>query len=489
MDFVIPIAGVALVGSFLALLTVLAKNYIKVPPNRVAIFYGRWREIDGQRVGFRVITGGARLRLPLVESVTYLDLNMFPIELGVKAAPNKDGVRIDVRGVANVKVLSDEASLMAACERFLGMPPQDIRNIAYQNLEGHLRAIIGQLTVEDLVFDRTKLNQAVLREAAEDLKKIGLGVDVLTIQEVDDEYGYIKALGQRRTAEVMRDAEIGKAQAERDATMQATTARREAEQTARQNDALVAEAEKELNVKKAQYDALIAAEQARAGQASALATAQARQQVIQAATTLATAEAARKGQELLATVVRPAEAERQAMIAQAEGKREVVIKSAEAEKEAARLRGEGEAAGIQARGRAEAEVIKARLLAEAEGILRKAEAYATLGEKAQTLLILEQVGKTLPEALEKLGPIMAEIARPLGSVDRISLVDIGGNGADGGSIGQFVQTVPLVLLKFVETMKAAGLDPQQLLHLIGTTQEPTGSEVLLPAVSHNSVKE
>ena len=472
-SLLIPFLIIIVVLALLMVVKIVATLYIKVPPNRVAIFYGRKRmTTDGRQVGFKVVTGGAKIRTPLFENVTYLDLNVFSIDLAVQGAPNKDGVLVNVRGVANVKILSDEISLMAACERFLGMKPEQIKDIAFKNLEGHLRAILGRLTVEDIVSDRTKFNQEVLKEAGEDLRKIGLGVDVLTIQEIEDQYGYIKALGQKRTAEVMRDATIGKAEADRDATIKGTTARREASQKENENLALIAEAEKLRDVKKAQYLAEVQREQATAAQSGPLAEAEARRAVVDRQVEVeriktvkeaevALAEADKQEKQLLATVVRPAEAERQSAIARAEGERKAIIMRAEADQQKLEMEGRGNAISIRARGEAEADVIRMKLLAEAEGILKKAEAFKALDEAGRTLQILDAVGHILPNALEKLAPVMGEIAKPLGNVDRISIVDFGGAGGQTG-ITRFAQTAPVVMTQLFESLKAVGLDPSEL---------------------------
>jgi len=514
--WLVPALVAIIVIAFIALLRILSNNYIKVPPNKVAVFYGRKHTTtDGKIVGFRAVKGGAKFRLPIVESVTYLDLNVFSIDLSVQGAPNKDGVLVNVRGVANVKILSDDASLLAAAERFLSMSPAEIKDIAFKNLEGHLRAIIGRLTVEEIVSDRTKFNQEVLREACEDLQKIGLGVDVLTIQEIEDQYGYIKALGQKRTAEVMRDATVGKAEAERDAaigkadaerdaTVRSTTAQREAQQKANENLALIAEAEKARDVKIAQYSAEVQREKATAAQAGPLAEAEAKKKVVDQQVEVerirtlkqaevALAEAQRQQNELVAKVIKPAEAQRESVITIADGEREAAIKRAEAEKQRLALEGEGKGAALLAEGRAradvtkmtlaqegegkgaailaegkaQAEAIRLKLLAEAEGILKKAEAFRQLDESGRTLQILEVVRQVMPEALDKLAPVMSEIAKPLANVDRISLVDFGGGTNSGpGSVGRFAQTVPLVLTQFFEALKAVGLSPDQLQKLL-----------------------
>jgi len=519
-SLLVPVLVVIVVIAFIALLKIIANNYIKVPPNRVAIFYGRKHVgADGKTIGFRVVRGGAKFRFPIVESVTYLDLNVFSIDLSVQGAPNKDGVLVNVRGVANVKILSDDASLLAAAERFLGMSPDEIRDIAFKNLEGHLRAIIGRLTVEEIVSDRTKFNQEVLREACEDLQKIGLGVDVLTIQEIEDQYGYIKALGQKRTAEVVRDATVGKAQAERDAAIgkaeaerdamiRATTAQREAQQKANENLALIAEAEKDRDVKKAQYLAMVQREQAIAAQEGPLAEAERRQKVVEQQieveriktlkeAEVQLAEAQRQANELVAKVIKPAEAQRESAVTIADGERQAAIQRAEGEKQklilegegraAAALaqgkaqaeiikltgasEGEGKAAALLAEGRSQAEVVRLKLLAEAEGIAKKADAIRRLDEAGRTLQILEALRQIIPDALDHLAPVMGEIAKPLGNVDRISLVDFG-SGNSGGSLGRFVQAVPLVLTQFFESLKALGLDSDQIEKLLKVKAGP-----------------
>ncbi len=510
----IPIMVILIIVAILALFKIIANNYVKVPPNKVAVFYGRKHTIREKdrviTVGFRLVVGGAKVKIPVLESVAWLDLNVFPIDLEVKGAPNKDGVLVNVKGVANVKILSDEISLVAAAERFLGMDHEQIKDIAFKNLEGHLRAIIGRLSVEDIVSNRTIFNQEVLKEAGEDLKKIGLGVDVLTIQEIDDQYGYIKALGQKRTAEVMRDATIGKADADRDAKVRATTASREAEQTANQNLALVAEAEKLRDVKKAQFNAEVRREEALAGQAGPLAEAEARKKVVEAQVEVekiktvkeaevAQAEADRREKALMGEVIKPAEAQKIAAVTKAEGERAAQILSAEANKrkkeldgqgeaeaikfkgmgeaEAIRAKGLGEADAIKAKGQAEAEVIKLKLLAEAEGLFRKAEAYQKLTDAGQLLQVLEKVREIIPEALTQLAPVMAEIAKPIGNVDRISIVDFGGNTTGNGGLTRFAQTVPAVLTQFFEGLRAMGFDSSTLEKLIKLEPLEKGSKV------------
>lgn len=493
----LPGLVVLVVVAFVALLRIISNNYVKVPPNKVAVFYGRTRRTaEGKEKGFRTITGGSRIKLPLVESVAYLDLNVFSIDLDVHGAPNKDGVQVDVKGVANVKILSDPASLDAACERFLGMRPDEIREIAYKNLEGHLRAIIGRLTIEEIVSDRQKFNQEVLREAAEDLAKIGLGIDVLTIQEIHDAYGYIDALGQKRTAEVKSQAKIGTAEAERDANIRASTAQREGKQKENENLAMISEAEKERDVKRAIYEAETKRQQAIASVAGPVAEAESRQKLVEQEVAVerirtlkevevADAEATRKERELIATVIKPAdakrqatileaEAQRQAMILQADGRKQAVMVTAEAEKAKREMEGMGEAAAIRAHGEAEASAVKAKLLAEAdglkakllaeaEGVERKAEAFAKLDQAGKTMLVLER----LPEIVRQFSTVMGAISAPMGNIDKVVMIDSGGAADGRTSMGRFVGTVPGVLFELIQKAESLGLDVRGLLAKAG----------------------
>ncbi|HEV8307729.1 MAG TPA: SPFH domain-containing protein [Methylomirabilota bacterium] len=514
-----PVLIVLIALVVLIVLMTATRNYIKVPPNKVAVFYGRkHRTPDGRTIGFRLVTGGARLRWPILEAVTYMDLMVFPIDLDVKDVPNKDGVLVSVQGVANVKIRNDEQSLIAAAERFLGLAHSDIKEIAYKNLEGHLRSIVGRLTVEEIVRDRQKFNQEVLTEATSDLAKIGLGVDVLTVQKIEDKEGYIQALGKKRTAEVKRDAQIGEASAAREATISSTTAIREGKERENENLALIAQAEKERDVKKAQYAAEVQGQQARAQQAGPLAEAKARQEVVEQEvlielartkkqTEVAEAEAVRRQQQLLAEVVKPADAERQKTILaaeaqkqkeilEAEGRKTAIVAIADAERQRHALEGLGEAdalkaklvaeaegikakllaeaEGIQAKLLAEANGVKAKLLAEAEGALKKAEAFAKLDESSKTLLVLER----FPEVIKAFAPVAGAVAAPLGNIDRLVMVDSGGHGDGGSTLTRLASTVPTTLFGLLQTSKALGIDLTGLLGKAGVREEGDGRTVI-----------
>src|SRR5512141_48871 len=249
--------------AFIAAAFLFSRNYLKVPPNFVAVLSGRKRKLaDGRIVGYRMVRGGAALRIPLLEKVEYLHLNVMTIPLEIKRAYTLKGVPVSVKAVANVKIRSDDTSLQAAAERFLGMTTDQIQRVIFQTLEGHLRSILGTLTVEEINSDRQSFAQKLTSEAAADLEKMGLGVDVLTIQEVSDEEEYLNALGKRRTAEVKRDATIGEADATRDAKIRSSQALQEGERAKLDAEANIAQASRDFQIRQAQYQAEIETQKA-----------------------------------------------------------------------------------------------------------------------------------------------------------------------------------------------------------------------------------
>ncbi len=463
-----------------AALALFARNYIKVPPSEVAIFYGRKHRITDERgnravVGFRIVRGGAALLVPVLEKVAYLSLNIMSIPLKIQRAYTKEGVPVTVEAVANVKIAGDDVSLRAAAERFLGMTTDQIKGVIFQTLEGHLRAILGTLTVEEINADRQAFAQKMTDEAAVDLKKMGVNIDILTIQQIGDEQGYLDALGKKRTAEVKRDAVIGEALAHRDATIKSAQADQEGQTKRYEADVTIAQSLRDKEMRQAEFDASVQAKEAEAQQAGPLATAMARQKVTeqeikieqvrkQQEILVQEQEAIRREKELLATVIRPTEAERQATVVRAEGERQATILKAEGEKEAQIIKaeatqkeleyegmgeaakiekvGRAEAARVLAVGEAEAEVVKKKLLAEAEGLQRKAEAWKQFNEAAVLNLIVEK----MPELAQA-------FATQLAGVDKINIIEMGNGSGGAGGVGRIMSTVGGGMTAMLEMMK------------------------------------
>ena len=497
---------------FVVLLVVLAvliagllfsRNYIKVSPNVVAVLSGRKRKLsDGRIVGYRMVKGGAALRIPLLEKVEYLWLNVMTIPLEIKRAYTLKGVPVSVKAVANVKIRSDDTSLQAAAERFLGMTRDQIQQVIFQTLEGHLRSILGTLTVEEINNDRQSFAQKLTSEAAADLEKMGLGVDVLTIQEISDEEEYLNALGKRRTAEVKRDATIGEAEATRDAKIKSAVALQEGEKARFSAEAEIALAQRDFMIRQAQYQAEVETQKATAAQAGPLSQAKARQGVVaeevkverqrtQEMISVQEQEVMRRQKELEATVIKPAEADRQAAIVraeatkqasvlEAEGRRAALIALAEAEQEKLRKEGIGRAAAVEAEGRAEAakveavglaqaKAIEAQGVAEATAILRKAEAWQQFNDAAKLQTVLEK----LPAIIQASTGVFGAVAAPLGNIDKLVVIDQGaaGNGVASG-VERLAKVSPALVFNLLQQLQALGLDVPTVLRQLGVQAAP-----------------
>jgi flotillin len=514
----LPLLALAIIISFLAGFFLISRNYIKVSPNAVAVLSGRKRKLgDGRVVGYRMVRGGAALRIPLLEKVEYLHLNVMTIPLEIKRAYTLKGVPVSVKAVANVKIRGDETSLQAAAERFLGMTHVEVQKVIFQTLEGHLRSILGTLTVEEVNSDRQSFAQKLTSEAAVDLEKMGIGVDVLTIQEISDDEEYLNALGKRRTAEVKRDATIGEAEAHRDAKIKSAQALQEGERAKYQADAEIAQAQRDFMIRQAQYQAEVETQKARAEQAGPLSEASARQAVVaeevkiertrtQELISVQEQEVLRKQKELEATVIKPAEADRlaavvraeaakQAAILEAEGRRSALIALAEAEQEKLRKEGVGRAAAVEAEGKAEAskieaiglaqaKAIEAQGMAEAAAILRKAEAWKEFNEAARLQTILEK----MPAILQASTGIFGAVAAPLGNIDKLVVIDQGDGKGDGGagSLGRFAKTSPAVVFSLLQQLEALGLNLPAVLQQLGVNQAVTPPAVAPPPVVSTS---
>lgn len=346
------------------------------------------------------------------------------------------GVPISVTGIAQVKIQGqNEEMLLAACEQFLGKTDAEIQHIALVTLEGHQRAIMGSMTVEEIYKDRKKFSKQVFEVASSDLVNMGITVVSYTLKDIRDEEGYLKSLGMARTAEVKRDARIGEAEARRDAQIKEAIAEEERMASRFLNDTEIAKAQRDFELKKAAYDVEVQTKKAEAELAYELQAAKTRQRIkeeqMQIKVVERTQEIAvqdqevqRREKELEATIRRPAEAEKFKLEKLAEANRNRVIMEAEAEAETLRVRGEAEAYAVQ---------IKAK--AEAEQMAKKAEAWREYREAAMIDMILESLPK-----------IAAEVAAPLSQAKKITMVSSGqgdiGAAKLTGEVLQIVTKVP-----------------------------------------------
>jgi flotillin len=382
----------------------------------------------------KIRVGGRLFVIPIVHRSFRLSLEVMTLQVETPKVYTKEGVAVSVDGVAQVKVARGEEAIRTAAQQFLGKDRTEIARVALQTMEGHQRAILGTLTVEEIYQDRDSFAKLVLEVASPDMANMGLEIVSFTIRDIQDDQGYLEALGVARTSEVKRDAEIGLAEAERDAAIRRAEASRdsgirEAEadrdtQAARFSaDARIAESQRDFQVEKAAFDQEVAAREAEARLAGPLQEAKTQQEIrneeveievveVRKQTEVQAQEVERKDRELDSTVRRPADAERFRLQTIADGRRGQLVAEAEGESEAIRLRGQAEADATLAQG-----------LAEAEAMRLKAEAWKEYGQAA----IVDRLLESLPE-------VANAVASPLAQTDRIVMIG-GGGGGNGGGVG------------------------------------------------------
>src|SRR3954447_7946998 len=433
------VTGLAVLGTMF-LLAMLAKLFLKAGPNEALIVYG-FR-------GKRVRIGRGTVVFPLFESCSILSLELMSFDV----APQQDlytkqGVAVSVEAVAQIKVKSDEVSIFTAAEQFLTKTPPQGEGLIRLVMVGHLRGIIGQLTVEQIVKEPEMVADRMRSTCAEDMNKMGLEVISFTIKEVRDKNDYIANMGRPDVARIKMQADVAAAEAERDTAIKRAEAQREAAVKEAQADqervlaqsvslAAQAEAQRDLEVKKAQYLEVTKRQQAQADKAYDIQTNIMQQQVIaeqvkvqqiekEQQVKVQEAEINRREKELIATVLKQAEIERQR-----------IETLAQAEKQRLMSEAEGHASSIRQQGEAEAEIIFKKGEAEAKAMNVKAEAFQEYNQAA----VIDRLFATMPEVVKAL-------AGPLANVDKITIVSTGNGDASGmnkitGDIAKMAAQVP-----------------------------------------------
>jgi flotillin len=460
MEFIIPIVVGGIVLAVLLMGFVYSQYYITSPPDIVTILTGRR--------GFRIVRGGAALRVPVIERIDAMSIAPFELPVTVRSAYSQQGVPINAEATALVRFGSSEQAIKTAVERFLTVDRKLLQQTVQEILTGHMRSIIAKMTVEELNGSREKLVQQVTNEAGADFARIGMELDVLTIKHITDDVGYLDALGRKRTAEVQRDAEIGEAEARRDSMVRSAEARRAGETAQAESDAAIAEAQQLRDVRIAQARGHVETEKAKADQAGPLAQATARREVVEAEvaveeqrerSNIAVEEQkiSREQKSQEAEVVVPARARREAEIALSEGERQAAINRAAGERQRLTEIGQGEAdarkakaAATQTELEAEAAGERAKLLAQAEGREKLADAQNAFAEAGLKLELLPELIRVLPQ-------VVREAAAPFERVGKIVMID-GGSGNGDGPIARFGQTVPMAVGMGVEILRSLGFD-------------------------------
>ena len=429
-----------MVVAVVVLMTVLAGLFRKAGPHEALVVYG-FR-------GTRIIKGSGTVIFPMIESCRELSLELMSFDV----APQQDlytkqGVAVTVEAVAQIKVKSDPESVETAAEQFLTKAPQEREGLIRLVMEGHLRGIIGQLTVEEIVKQPEMVADRMRSTCADDMNKMGLEVISFTIKEVRDKNEYITNMGKPDVARIKRDADVAAAEAERDTAIRRAQAQRDAATATAQADqervlaqtlslAKQAESQRDLDIKKAQYLEATKKQQAQADKAYEIETNVMQQQVVAEAVKVQQtekeqqikvqeAEILRREKELIATVLKQAEIERQR-----------IETLAGAEKQRLTAEAEGHAAAIRAQGEAEAEIIFKKGDAEARAMNVKAEAFQQYNQAA----VIDKLIGGLPE-------VVRAIAAPLANVDKITVVSTGNSDAAGihkvtGDMAKIAAQVP-----------------------------------------------
>ena len=228
----IPVLSLlAVAGIFVIVLGLVIKNLLYIcQPNEVLIFSGgQTAAAGGRKIGYRTIKGGRAIRVPLFEVVDRMDLTNMPIEVQVAGAYSKGGIPLNVHGIANVKIAGEQPVLDNAIERFLGVPRDKIMAVAKETLEGNLRGVLATLTPEEVNEDKIKFAQSLLDEAEDDLRRLGIELDTLKIQDVSDDVGYLDSIGRKQSAEVQKRALIAEARSKAESAIRSASNRQETE--------------------------------------------------------------------------------------------------------------------------------------------------------------------------------------------------------------------------------------------------------------------
>jgi len=459
---------------FFILILAIAKRYKKVGPNQVMVISGRKHKIEngkGQQeiTGFRIRKGGGAFIFPLLERVDILSLEMMTLDFTTPEVYTKPGVPIVVDGVAQVKIRGDESSIRTAAEQFLGKNVEEMKTIALQTVEGHLRAIIGTLSVEEIYRNRDQFASSVQEVAVSDLANMGLQIVSFTLKDIRDSHGYLDALGKPKTAEIKRDAIIAQAEADRDAVIKSAQARQAGEIVKFEAETRIAEAQRDFQTKKAEYDAAINLKRAEADLAYDIQKSKTSQLLKKEEVQVSVVEKEqqivvqereiqRREKELEATVKRSADAERYRVETEAAGLRQKAEQIAKGEAEARRQKGLADAEVIKATGTSEADIIALKGSAEADAMKKKADSFKEYNQAAVLQILLA----ALPE-------IAKAVAEPLSKTDKITLVSTGGDGTGASRLTGDIAKIMAELPPIVESL--SGVDIRRLVDSIPALRE------------------
>ena len=524
------LVGIIVIG-IIIVLSAIFSTWKKVPADKAAIITGLGKA--------KVITGGGIMVLPVLQRIDYITLENISFDVNMQGTLTSDAVPIEANGTVVVKIKNDEAMIRSAVEQFNcgkeSETKQHIMETARDVCEGRLREIIADMTAEQLYKDRKTFSERVKEVAEEQLSELGLELKSFTIKGIGDQNGYFEALSKPQIAAVKRDAEIAQAEAVKESMIKTSEARRAGEQARLESEAKMAEAKKEADIKKLNFEKERQTTQAISDAAYSIQqnvtqkditntemdanvlkeqrTREVREASIQIEIAaeqknieLAKKKAERKEAELLETVIKPseaeklraelkAEAEKIAMIKKAEAQAEAKKLDAAAEAEAQKLDAQAQAERIKQEGMAQAEITEKQGVAQAEAIRRQGLAEAeALEKKAEALAKMDDAGK-LQMVVEKLPEIARAIAEPMSKIGNITIIDGSGSGENGGGAADVARYMTGSLKAVNEALKdTIGFDMIDVMRA-GTLEAKTtrninveGLPAVQPAVQQASVQ-
>ena len=477
----------------LAVILVYISKYKTVGPDEALIVTGSYlgtknvhSDDSGNRV--KIIRGGGTFVFPIFQQSKPLSLLSSKLEVTTPEVYTEQGVPVMADGTAIIKIGGSITEIATAAEQFLGKSKEDRENEAKEVLEGHLRSILGSMTVEEIYKNRDKFSQEVQRVASQDLAKMGLIIVSFTIKDVRDKNGYLDSLGKPRIAQVRRDADIATVEAEKETRIKNAEASKEAQKAEIERATEIAEAEKENQLKVAEYRLEQDSAKAQADQAYELQSARSKQEVMeqemqvqiierQKQIELEEKEILRREKQYDSEVKKKADADRYAVeqnaaaaksrqMAEADAEKYSIEARATADAEKVRLDGQARADSQRAQGESEADIIRLKGLAEAEAKRKIAEAFEQYGQAAMLDMVIEMI----PEYAK-------QIASPLANIDKITVVDTG--GGEGGGANKVTSYATDLMSTLQETLKAtSGIDVKEML------ESYAGKHNLRPSIDH-----
>jgi flotillin len=435
---------IAAVAAVIVFALAMWKQYRNVGPNEVLIISGgRQRSVvdpDGtkKKIGYRMQIGGGTFVFPFIESAQTLSFDIYTLDFKAPEVLTSTGVPVITEGLAQIKVKSDEYSIRQAAEQFLGKGPGAMQDVARQILEGHMRSVIGSMTVEEMYQNRQGFSDRVSETVADEFERMGLQLISFALKDLTDTQGYLDALGRPQIAAVKRDAMVAQAETDRDAIIKSAAAKKEGEIAKFKADTEVAEAHRNFESKRAEFQAAINQKKAAADvaydleklrQSQELKTQEAQIRLIEKekAIEIEKREIARREHELDSSVKKTADAQKYQI-------------QAEAEARAQAMRVEGEA---------EVELMRAKGAAQSAGMKEKAEAWRQYNEAAIYQMFID----VLPQ-------VARAVSEPLSKVDKITLI---GNGGGGGA-SKITGEVTNILAQMPEVLESlTGVDIKEML--------------------------